>query len=244
MTFNGRHSTPMGIAAFFDFVDVLVFEQKQGKGLDVADTIGLTPLMLAAHGGSPNAVRFLLGYGADPRKSSLFGCGVARYASRNAVSVIAHLLEAGASISLCTRDDGQNPVQAACSSAGLHPSVLPGILKYASVDDLNVKNFMGQNALHIAAGLDIRASVELFMERLSSTDGEISGPQRLRTTVEEAFTPVTRSAIKTWATSWGYVLPDVFGGESSRAELKSFLQLLSDTSKLPSSIISGEKGHL
>ena len=48
ITFNGRHSTPSGIAAFFDFIDVIIFEQKHGKGSDTADAMGLTPLMLAA----------------------------------------------------------------------------------------------------------------------------------------------------------------------------------------------------
>ena len=68
ITFNGRHSTPIGIAAFFDFVDVIVFEQKQGKGPDAADAMDLTPLMLAAHGESPKAIRFLLRGGADSER--------------------------------------------------------------------------------------------------------------------------------------------------------------------------------
>ena len=72
---------------------------------------------------------------------------MARYALRNAVTVIGQLLEAGASVSSCAQHDGQNAVQTACSSAGLHPSVLLELLKYASVDDLNEKNLMGQSAL-------------------------------------------------------------------------------------------------
>ena len=106
ITFNGRHSTPIGIAAFFDFIDVIIFEQKHEKGSDAADVIGLIPLMLTVYKESPKAVRFLLKVSANSRKTSLFGNGVARYALRNAVTVIGQLLEAGASVSSCAQHDG------------------------------------------------------------------------------------------------------------------------------------------
>ena len=242
ITFNGRHSTPIGIAAFFDFVDVITFERNHGKRPDVADALGLTPLMLAAHGESPKAVSFLLGGGADSRKTSLFGYGVARYALRNAVTVMGQLLEAGASVSACARTDGLNAVQTACSSAGLHPSILPELLKHASIDDLNEKNFMGQSALHIAARLDIGVSVDLFVERLTNTSSDTSGPKQLRTTAEEAFTPITTSSIQKWAQSWGYVLPDVSARTWSRAELRSCLTALIRHVKVTIICNLGQKG--
>ena len=165
---------------------------------------------------------------------------MARYALRNAVTVMGQLLEVGASVSSCARNDGPNAVQAACSSAGLHHSVLPELLKYASVDDLNEKNFMGQSALHIAVRLDVRASVELFMERLINASSNTSGPKQLRTAAEEALTPITTSSIRTWAQSWGYFLPYV----SARAltELESSLTALIKHIKVTNICNLGRKG--
>lgn len=111
----------MSIASFFDFVDLIKWEQSRGEPLDVTNAVGLTPLMLAAHGESIETVGSLLEDGADPRKASLFGYGVARYASRNAVAVLGRLLEAGAGVSPWAGDDGQNALHIACSCVGLHP---------------------------------------------------------------------------------------------------------------------------
>ena len=63
-----------------------MFEQQRGKKLNVADAKGLTPLMLAANGESPEAAGYSLC--ADTQKIFLFRYKVARYASRNAVTVI------------------------------------------------------------------------------------------------------------------------------------------------------------
>lgn len=51
-------------------------------------------------------------------------------------------------------------------------------------------------------------------------------PQQLRTTTEDAFTPITKSAIHDWAQAWGYTLPDGPIGASSRTELRSRLTAL------------------
>lgn len=79
--------------------------------------------MIAAHRDSPHAVKFFLENGANPTRVSLFGYGIARYASRHGVSVIAQLLDTGVSISPITNDDGRNALQAVCSCVSAHSHI-------------------------------------------------------------------------------------------------------------------------
>jgi hypothetical protein len=142
--FNGNYSTPIGIASFFNFLDVVRLECERGKNIDERDHIGLTPAMLAAHGEAPNVLQYAIENGADTLLISVFGYGIARYAARNSPSILPKVLDLGIPVGVPTLDNGTTSIHAACTTAGFHPSVLPQLLKRSSKGDLNTSLSLGE----------------------------------------------------------------------------------------------------
>jgi hypothetical protein len=201
--FNGKYSFPIGIASFFDFIEVVKSEGIKGKDTDSADAIGFTSAMLAAHGESPQVLQYTIDNGANIKLASVFGYGVARYAARNSPCILPYVLEAGASASIPTLDDGGTPIHAASTSPGFHPSILPQLLQNALSTDLDAKDFSGRTALHYAAGINIKSFTRLVFDRTLIFAGASPQHRRLHTgSPEEAFMPSNRAEVETWLKSW------------------------------------------
>ena len=201
--FNGRYSTPMGIASFFNFLDVVQFELARGKQIDNQDPTGLTSALLAALGEAPNVLHYAIESGADMSLTSAFGYGSVRYATRNSISVLPRLLGSGATVGVSTLDNGMTPIHAACTTAGFHPSILPQLLKHASKDELDAKTFSGRTALHLAASIKIQSYARLVFDRGLLVAGAVPQHRRLHAGfTEEAFMPSTRAEVKNWLHSW------------------------------------------
>jgi ankyrin repeat protein len=201
--FNGNYSTPIGIASFFDFLDVVRSERERGKNIDERDSLGLTPTMFAAHGEAPNVLQYAIENGADPLLKSAVGYGIARYAARNSSSILPKVLDLGIPVGGPTLDNGTTSIHAACTTAGFHPSVLPQLLKRSSKRDLDTKSFSGSTALHLAASINIQSYARLVFDRGMLTAGALPNHRRLHSgSTEEAFMPSTQAEVETWLHSW------------------------------------------
>ncbi|KAE8452345.1 hypothetical protein EG329_001045 [Mollisiaceae sp. DMI_Dod_QoI] len=200
--FNGNYSTPIGIAAFFDFVEVVKSECSRHKHINT-DMIDLTPLLLAIEGESPDTVRYAIQNGADLSKASLFGYGPVRYAARNCVAILPYILEAGASVSIKTMDDGGTALHAAFTSPGFHPFIMRELLKRVAKEDLDTNDFFGKTALHHAASIDVDSYSSLISDRSQIIAGARPSHRKLHVApIEEAFTPATHAEITNWLKAW------------------------------------------
>jgi NACHT domain len=216
--FNGRYATPMGIASFFDLLDIVKAEFKVGKDINERDPIGLTSALLAALGEAPNVLQYAIENGADMALTSPVGYGIVRYATRNSISILSKVIDAGAAVGAATLDDGTTSIQAACTSAGFHPSILPQLLKHALKGDLDAKGFSGRTALHLAAAIKIESYTHLVFDRGLITAGALPQHHRLHTgATEEAFMPSTLAEVENWLQSWS----SYFATESNGADSES-----------------------
>jgi hypothetical protein len=216
--FNGRYSTPIRVASFYDFLDVVRSECERGKDINERDPIGLTPALLAALGEAPNVLQYAIETGADLTITSAFGYGIVRYAARNSLSILPKVLDLGVPVGVPTLDNGTTSIQAACTTAGFHPSILPQLLKHSTSGDLEAKNFSGRTALHQAASIMIQSYARLVYDRGMLSAGARPRHRRLHAgSTEEAYMPSTRAEIETWLHSWN----SYFAGESNGADSES-----------------------
>jgi ankyrin repeat protein len=63
---SGR--TPLHMASFHGFVDVVTILITEGALLTAEDSMGMTPLSLAVNSGNEAVVEVLLSHGADPNQ--------------------------------------------------------------------------------------------------------------------------------------------------------------------------------
>jgi ankyrin repeat protein len=237
--FNGRHSTPIGIAAFFNFTNAVESELERGVSVDTRDSVGLTPLLYSAHGDAADTLQQLLHHGADVQATSLMGFSSIRYASRNCTTVLPILLERGASISTQEKNEGLNPLHATCVSIGWHPMVLRELLKWSTNEHLNAVDFMGRTPLHLAAAIDLKMSARLIKGRLIQASK--SKPQVYAVSAQEAFTPVLAHSIHIWATAWGSPLSRLATDTTSN-HLRRDVSILVQKIKTTIIFVLGQKG--
>ncbi|KAK3387786.1 hypothetical protein B0H63DRAFT_559240 [Podospora didyma] len=207
-SFNGHFCSPITIAAFFDLSTVV--RQQLDAGIPVDDDLvfGYTPFLYAVHGDSLNTAKLLLAEGADPTKATVSGYNAARYASRNCLSVLSTILEINAPWTSKQDHEGRTVIRVLCSSAGWHPSVINAFLHKTTAAELDQQDFLGLATIHMAANINVPESEALMMSRLSRSsdfNGEIS-KHVLFTSLQEAFTPSTKSSITTWAHDWSVYL--------------------------------------
>jgi len=199
--FNGHSCSPITIAAFFDFVDVVSEELSAGVPVDDDTILGLTPLLFAAHGDALGSVRLLLERGADPTWRSQTGYGALRYASRNCLSVLPTILSLKVPPDAAANDEGMTPLHAVCSSVGWHPAVFDGILTRTDTDGLAARDVLGRIPLHLAAGIDVANLADLMNYRRQHRHTELK-PRLLATSIQEAFTPTATYSVEAWAEAW------------------------------------------
>lgn len=208
-SFNGHYCSPITIAAFFDFTDVVTQQLDAGVPVDDDVVLRYTPFLYAVHGDALDTVKLLLEKGADPTKTTKAGYGAARYVSRNCLSVLPFILGIEGPWTV-QRDnyEGKTTLQVICSSVGWHPSVVNGFLQMSTATDLDQPDFLGRTALHMAASIYVTESADLLWDRLSRSPDvtEERGRRVLSASLEEAFTPTTESSIKTWAHDWSEFL--------------------------------------
>ena len=206
--FNGRHGSPIGIAAFFDFAELVRDELDNSSNVDIRDPIGCTPFLYAAHGDASNTLEYLLRRKADVRATTVGGFGAARFASRNCLSVLHQVLDAGAPIMSRDLHNGTTAIHGVCSSIGWHPMVLKELLEKCSSDDLNVIDYMGRTALHEIAAIDLRTSVNLVRNRLAPLPlGPFEREKHFSLApAQEVMTPSSPEAITSLGAAWGVSL--------------------------------------
>jgi ankyrin repeat protein len=108
-------------------------------GVDHKDSLGQTPLILAAAFGSPEAVEFLLASGADPKAASNAGL-TALHASRGEAKIVRLLLSRGADAKARTQL-GKTPLIVAASSSGAEEAVRLLIERGADVNEADSTGF-------------------------------------------------------------------------------------------------------
>lgn len=74
---------PLHYAATRGHLDIMTFLLDEHAYIDAASPNGTTPLMMAAHYGTPSAVKLLLEAGADPMLKNMQGLSAIDFAQRN-----------------------------------------------------------------------------------------------------------------------------------------------------------------
>jgi ankyrin repeat protein len=228
--FNGRHSWPISIASFFDFAHVVKSELSRGVNVNSADFAGFTPLLYAAHGDAPNTSQLLLEKKADVQATTRMNLSLSRYASRNGITVLPLLLDAGAPISLKGGGYGRTTLHSACSVIGWHPSVLKELLKRSTAEDLEETDNFGMTPIHLAAAIDIEKSVGLMLGRFLQSNTTGSQRRLVSVSTDEAFTPSSLSTIQAWATAWNLELGSenyiIHGGDDLKRNMTILARLI------------------
>ena len=226
-SFNGRRTTSLGIASFFDFVHVVKSDIDRGVGLEATDHLGFTPLLRAAHGEAIETTRFLLSKEADVTAITHAGYTAIEYAARNGIGVLQLLLESGASVFSSGGSNSLSALYVACSSTGWHPLILRYILENCNDEQLDSVNLTGKTPLHIAASIDVQQTTELLFQRLALVSRWKSRSSRLISlSAEETFTPTSRTNIINWAYAWGLQSPESKLIESSPNQVRENLLIL------------------
>ncbi len=129
-------------------------------GANVKDSLGQTPLMMAAAFGSIEAVRVLIASGADVNAASGSGVTALHWSVRD-VETARLLLAAGADVN-ARSSIGRTPLVVAASTSGTAEMV--GLLLDKGAD-VNIADAIGVTPLVAAAGVDDTAVAKLLLAR-------------------------------------------------------------------------------
>lgn len=190
----GKRRSALHRAALEGCVDALPVRKGGKRRLDLVDTLGVTPLMLAAGGGHSAFVARLLDLGSDPGLRDCDGRTALHFAAEHGHSlVMGRLIEAGAAVAAAD-GCGDTPLHlasarghveaakvllAACappdigdtvySSSPLHKAARGGYAALATLlaaagADVNITNERGRTPLHVAASYGHVETVAALIE--------------------------------------------------------------------------------
>jgi hypothetical protein len=146
---------PIHLAAFFNFADRVENQMTCGVPVDLKDKNGITPLMQAAHGDSPDVIRILLDHGASTQSKSIYDYTVIRYACRNSLDSLRLLLQADGRVDEVDSFFGHTALHEMSASVLWHPTILITILDLPyTTAIINLRDKRGQTALDCANAID------------------------------------------------------------------------------------------
>jgi uncharacterized protein len=136
---------------------------RQHADLDATQADGSTALQWAAHWNDLDAVKLLLGAGANPKLANHYGVTpVSEAAAAGNAAMIEALLEAGADAKSLTTADGETVLMTAARSGS--PQAVRMLLDHGA--EINAKeNYRGQTALMWAAAERHAGVVKLLLDR-------------------------------------------------------------------------------
>ena len=146
------------VAIAYSHLSTLKLLVKYGSDIDIADSVGCTPLMYAAAYSSQDCLLYLISLGADMHAMDPNSNYRAIHLSQT--SSIETLLKHGAEVD-CRDVNNQTPL---LQSAGCQFSVLsiPILLKYGA--DISATNKRGQNSLAVGADAGILLAVKQLLK--------------------------------------------------------------------------------
>ncbi len=150
----GAGERPQGTA---DVVDVLL---KNGADVNARDTLGETPLFLAARKGFETIVKSLLDHGADANAKTRRGCTPLHAAADSGLAEIVALLLARGAVADAKDQSGLTPLfYAVCKG---HTKAAEILLKKGT--QVNAKDNLGQTPLHKALAVGKQDMVRLLKQ--------------------------------------------------------------------------------
>lgn len=116
---------------------------------DPRTDLGETPLHLAADKGHSSVIQILIGRGADPAATGVFGNQALHYAARSGRVDAIDVLRANEAYFLAPNADGDTPAHLA--AAENQPAAIRAIFRHGGLSAVNTPNNEGNLPIHLAA---------------------------------------------------------------------------------------------